>query len=129
MSNSKTSPNVVVGFLDTANGNLDGTGTIVDLVTGASNGTPIKRVLIKSQGITTQGMIRFFINDGTNYFLIQEVPVPATQPGAVVPTFGVDVSMPIFLKSGYVLSASTEQGEPFTVAAFGSDITECSCPS
>ncbi len=66
-----------INTVSTANPNLDGTGTISTLLTGSTNGTKVKTVIIKSQTDTTQGMIRFFVKrSGGNYMLINEVYVP-----------------------------------------------------
>src|SRR4051812_43108462 len=69
--------------ISTANTNLDGTGTITTLMTGGSSGTLIKRIIIKAQGNTTQGMIRLFYNAIGTYWLMQEIPVPAVTQGAM----------------------------------------------
>lgn len=126
-SNTLTTPNTGMGIISVANPNLDGTGTIVDIITGASNGTMINMITVKSQTTNAQGIVRLFLFDGITYFLIQEVMVPATQPTEVVPSFQADIYLPIFLKSGYIIAAATDKTETFTVAAYGIDHTSCGC--
>jgi len=50
-----------------ANSNLDGTGTLGVLISGGLDvGTLIKRIIIKAQENTTQGMIRLFFRPYNN---------------------------------------------------------------
>jgi len=85
-------------IISTANTNRDGSGTIGSLVTGASNGTLIKRIIIKSQVSTTQGMVRFYHYDGTTTRLLREVPVPALTQAAHDKTFISIIDEPFYLR-------------------------------
>jgi len=66
-------------IVNTANSNLDGTGTITPLITGAGNGTEIGSITVKSQQANAQGMVRIFLWNGA-YCLLQEIMVPANVP-------------------------------------------------
>ncbi len=68
--------NTGFAVIDTANTNLDGTGTIGSVITGASNGTLIKTITVKALDNTTNGMVRLFIYNGTNKRLISEIEIP-----------------------------------------------------
>mgnify|MGYP001356567905 CR=1 FL=1 len=107
--------------ISTANPNLDGTGTLGTVLTGAANGTMINSIIIKATQATTQGMIRFFINNSTNTQLLQEVEIPACTPSAVQPSFETRISLDINLAPGNVLKVSTERGESFNIIAEGLD--------
>ncbi len=101
--------NGAIGLLSTANSNLDGSGTLVSLVTGASNGTLIKNIYIKLRVTSSQGMIRFFITDnsGTTQLLTEIPVIPRTQ-ASINKTFETTIPLNFCLQSGYVLKASTE---------------------
>jgi len=103
--------------ISTANSNLDGTGTLGTVLTSENNGTLIKTVTIKSQGSTTEGMVRLFVYDGTNTRLLKEIEVPAVTQSAIFPSFETIVSLNFSLKAGYSLKASTENAETFNVIA------------
>ncbi|MCW3071899.1 MAG: hypothetical protein JWO44_1789 [Bacteroidetes bacterium] len=108
--------------ISTANAELDGTGTMGSVITGASNGTLVKTLTIKAQGdITAIGMVRLFIYDGTNTRAIGEIEIPATTKSSRDATFEKTIGLDLNLKSGYVLKASTNLGQTYNVIAFGLD--------
>lgn len=113
--------NTGIAVISTANSNLDGTGTLVNVITGASNGTLIKTVRIKARVNTTQGMVRLFLYDGTNTKLLEEVEIPAVTKSASDPAFEKVIPLYFTLKSGWILKASTEKAETFNVIAEGLD--------
>ncbi|MGJ5163149.1 hypothetical protein [Bradyrhizobium sp. HKCCYLR1051] len=112
--------------LTAANANRDGTGTLVTLVTGAATpGTRIDKVRIMGVGTVTAGMIRFYLNDGTNKRLIKERAVAATTPSASVPGFEDEWTLTdgLYLPSAsWSLMASTHNAETFNVFAFGGNL-------
>ncbi|MFH2140797.1 MAG: hypothetical protein ABIJ97_00135 [Bacteroidota bacterium] len=107
--------------ISTANSNLDGTGTIGNLITGASNGTLIKTVSIKALVSTTFGMIRFFVYNGTITKLIKEVNIPAITKSYRNPSFEITIPLDYFLGSRNILKVSTEKAETFNIIAEGLD--------
>lgn len=128
-------PIIAAASLSAANTALDGTGTVVTLVTGATHGTRIDRVVVKATATTTAGMIRMFLHDGSNFFLIAEKIVSAITPSGTVEAWGGvingtagqgvfditdDPENDIFiLPSGYSLRLSTHNAETFKVFAIG----------
>lgn len=107
------------------NSNLDGTtGTYYDVITGASNGTLIKKVYIKAYGATAQGMVRLFVYSGSgNARLLKEIDVPTLTPTANNPAFETVIQLDFKLASGYTLRASTQNSNSFNVMAEGLNIT------
>jgi len=58
--------NTGIVTISVANPNLNGTGTLVTLITGAENGTIVKSVIVKAAMPVTTGMVRLFVGpDGT----------------------------------------------------------------
>lgn len=115
--------NVGKGTLSVANSNIDGTGTLQTILTGASNGTLIKSINIKAIGNVTDGMIRFFIQDAIGAKLLLEVPVEAVRSTKVTPAFERQINLNMTLQAGYVLKASTQNAESFKVFAEGMNWT------
>ncbi|MBK7128756.1 MAG: hypothetical protein IPM74_02145 [Crocinitomicaceae bacterium] len=111
--------------ISTANSNLDGTGTLGTVITGASNGTLIKNVIIKAtdtgSGSTSQGMVRLFIYDGSSTLLLKEVDIPAMGQSSTDATFETVIPLNFKLESGHVLKASTQNATGFNVIAEGLD--------
>jgi len=111
--------------ISTANGERDGTGTLGTILTGASNGTLIKKVIIQAITNTDQGMIRFFIDDasGSNIRLIKEVLVEQRTKASINPAFHAEVDMDFTLKSGHILKVGTQAANTFNIIAEACDWT------
>lgn len=105
-----------------ANSALDGSGYVYDLITGASYGTVVKRIIIKAQGTTTQGMVRIFFKAGASTWLLREVEVPAITQSSRDETFIAVIDDIFYLKPSYLLRVSTEKTETFIVTAEGMDM-------
>lgn len=120
-------PRAAMVRISTANTARDGSGTMGDVITGATSGTRIDRVVITATGTTTAGMVRLFIYDGSaNSRAWREVVVTAITVGASTPAFTATVLSPdlgplLVLPNAYVLRASTHNAETFDVIAQGGD--------
>lgn len=112
-----------IGAISTANTNRDGSGTIVDIVTGATNGTRISKITVNATVTTTAGMVRLFIYDGSTYFLYREILVPAITVSASVAGFSYVLELlgerALILPNNWKLSASTHNAHTFHVTAEG----------
>lgn len=121
-----STPRTAVAQVTAANTGRDGTGTIVSVITGGTNGTRIDSVQIVAAGTTTAGMVRLYLHDGTNTRVIDEIPVTAITPSATVQTFlttrQYSLTQPVILpSSSWSLRASTHNAETFNVFAIGGD--------
>ena len=105
-----------VGQVSTANTARDGTGTIATIFTAGSNGSRVDDIWITATGTTTAGVVRLFINDGTNTRLWQEVMVTAATPSTTVQVFNTALfNQALILPNNYSLRASTHNAETFNV--------------
>lgn len=133
MCSSNNGPRYVaragVGTISVANPNLDGTGTIVDVIAGASDGTAVESINIQALGDTSPGMVRLFLNDGASNYLVQEIPIPQTLRTDLITAFKAVFAADIDIPSGWTLRAATEQPDSFNVIARGEDWTNCDCPA
>ena len=115
-------PVVGLGQVTAANTALNGTGTIVTVLTGSTNGTRISTVVVNAIATTTAGMVRLFVSDATNHRLVYEIPVTANTISASNPAFTATVTLNIVIPNGYSLRASTHNAETFNVTAFGANL-------
>ena len=100
----------------TANTTRDGTGAVVTLVTGATNGTRVDDIYIAAAGTTTAGVVRMFLSDGTNHRLMQEFLISAVTPSTTVGVWSMFLpNLGILLKSGWSLRFSTNNTETFNI--------------
>lgn len=67
-----TTPRGAAVAVSTANTNRDGTGTIVDALTGVAAGTRIERVVLQTTGDPADSIVTMFLHNGTSYFLYDE---------------------------------------------------------
>jgi hypothetical protein len=108
----------------TANANLDGTGTMGNVIQGAANGTLVKKIRIKATTSTSQGMVRLFVDNRAGTIkLLQEILVPANTKSSINPAFEAEVNLNFTLKSGYTIVASTQVADTFNIIAEGLDWT------
>lgn len=84
--NFTLTPRVGVGSVSTTNTNRDGTGTIVDIITGASSGTKINEVVIKSTNDPADSIVTLFLNDGSTNWLFDEVDLGNPAAGSATVT-------------------------------------------
>lgn len=62
-----------IGQVSTANTNRDGTGTIVDVITGVAAGTRINEVVVQATGDPADSIVTLYLYDGTNTRLFGEI--------------------------------------------------------
>lgn len=121
-------PVCAVAQISAANTNRDGTGTIVDVVTGDTDGTRIEMITVTATGTTTAGMVRLYIYNGATTKLWKEVSVTAITPSATTKAFTAEEARydgrPLLvLPSGHKIQASTHNAETFNVIAQGGDFS------
>ena len=118
-------PVIGMAQISTANTNRDGTGTIESVLIGGTEGTRIHRITIKAIATTTAGIIRLFIDDGSNVRLWREILVTAITPSASVATFEEEILLDeeeaLILPATYELQAATHNAESFNIIAEGGD--------
>ena len=66
-------PRLGFGSVTAANTNRDGTGTIVDILTGVAAGTKVTEIVLKATGDPADSVVTIFIHDGTSYRLYDEI--------------------------------------------------------
>lgn len=115
--------------LTTADTSLTAPTTVGTIVTAGASGTRIDYIEIQGVATTVSSLINFFIYDGTNYILWNQVPVIAITSSTTVPAFVANLSsnnnsniMPLTLPTGYSLRAATSVTQTgIRVNAYGGD--------
>jgi len=114
--------------LSTANTATDGTGTINDLIVGASAGTRILSVNVQGTATTVASLVNLFLFDGTNWDLFDQVTITATTGSNTVKGYRLvtaytDLVLPsASYKLGATITVAPTTGT-VRVAAFGGDLT------
>ena len=114
--------------LSTANTATDGTGTINDLIVGASAGTRILSVNVQGTATTVASLVNLFLYDGTQWDLFDQVTISATTGSNTVKGYRLvtaytDLVLPsASWKLGATITVAPTTGT-VRVAAFGGDLT------
>ncbi len=121
-----STPRAQATVISTANTGRDGSGTLANCFTAGAAGSKIERIIIQAIGVTTNGMVRLYLHNGTAAFLWREVAVSAITPGATVQAFRdeVDGSRPenvLVMPSGWSLRAAPNNAESFNIHVIGGD--------
>jgi hypothetical protein len=102
--------------VSTANTNRNGTGTIATVFTAGSSGSRVDDIYIVATGTTTAGVIRLFLNDGTNTWLWKEILVAAITPSTTQTVWSASLlEQSLILANGWSLRASTNNAETFNL--------------
>ena len=123
-----STPRIGRASLQTANTATDGTGTITDLIVGATAGTRITSINIQATATTVAALVNIFLYDGTNWDLYDQVTVAAvtgsnTVKATKVVTSYTDLVLPnATYKLGVTLTVQPTTGT-VRVSAFGGDLT------
>ncbi len=120
--------NTGIATINTANGNLDGTGAVTTIFTAGQLGAIVKSVTIKATGPVTRGIVRIYINDGNATALYKEVQIPVSPtldntptPTPVLAMYETMLMGDIKLQTGHTLLASTQVGDTFNIIVEGLD--------
>lgn len=121
--NYASTPKVGSNTIGTADTNRVTPSNSSTIFSAGSSGSRIDRATIQATGTTTQGLVRLFLHDGSNFRLIKEVQVGAVTPSGTIPAWAADITFDggISLANGWSLRASTHNAEAFCVTAYGAD--------
>lgn len=121
-------PHNGVAAVSAANTNRDGTGTIVDIITGVTAGTKVTSVTAQATGDPADSSLTLFLHNGTAYFLFDEIDLgnPAagstTLSGARFTRSYADLVLPSTWKLAAAITVALTSGV-INVFALGADLT------
>lgn len=104
--------------INVANTARDGTGSLFTLFTPGASGSRLDDIKITATGITTAGMLRFFVFNTitAQNHLLQEVTVLAVTPSSTIPAFSSAlINLGLTLAPGELVKVSTNNAETFDV--------------
>lgn len=124
-----TTPRIGFASVTAANTNRDGTGTIVDALTGVAAGTRIERVVLQATNDPADSIVTMFLYNGTTYLLFDEFDLgnpaaaSATVPGYRIAKAYSDVVLPSSSwKVSFAITAALTAGA-INCFVFGADLT------
>lgn len=110
--------------ISTANSSLDGSGTLYTVLTGASNGTLVKNLIVKAQTDTSDGMIRIFVKkSGGSNRILSEYCVSAIIKSSRDRSFGEIIPINYTLEANEELRVSTQTANTFNIIAEAFELT------
>lgn len=119
-------PRIDSANVATANTAKDGTGTITTLTTGATNGTRILEIVVKSQVTTAAGNVCIFLStdSGTTWRLFDEFLQGVVTSSATTSSYRASRNYTnLLLKDGtHRLGVTTTISQSINVLAFGGDL-------
>lgn len=114
--------------LSTANTATDGTGTINDLIVGASAGTRVLSVNVQGTATTVAALVNLFLWDGTQWDLFDQITISATTGSNTTKAYRLvtaytDLVLPsASYKLGATITVAPTTGT-VRVSAWGGDLT------
>lgn len=95
-----------------ANTNLDGTGTVVTLVTAGASGSFVEKIRITHLGTNVASVLRLFVNNGSanttasNNALLKEVTLAACTVSQTAASVAYEVTLNLSLAATYKLNCT-----------------------
>jgi hypothetical protein len=122
-------PRAAVAAVSAANTARDGTGTIVDIMTGVAAGTKITSVVANCTNDPADSTITLFLHNGTSYFYFDEIDIgnpPAATATSISGRFSRSYSDLVLPNASWKLAAAITVALTAGVVnmfAFGADLT------
>lgn len=119
-------PRIGAASVATADSSYTAPTNFATILTGASTGTRIAEVVCKIAitSASTASVVRLFLHDGTTYYLLDEIALPATTASASVAaarasTLYANLVLP---NASWSLRAATSVSQATHVTALGADL-------
>lgn len=115
--------------ITTANTAMNGTGTVLTVVTAPADGMFVNRLAVRALGTNVATVLRVFLNNGSdqtvaaNNALLADITLSATTASNTTALNPVDVPLNIALPAGYKLNITigTTVASGYLVTAIGGD--------
>lgn len=124
-----STPRIGLGSVTTANTARDGSGTIVNCLTGVAAGTRIERIVVKATADPADSIVTIFIYDGSTYWIFDEFDWGNPAPGSTTVESGRmekayrDIVLPASTwKIAAAITVALTSGAA-NVEVFGADLT------
>jgi hypothetical protein len=117
-------PRIGAVSVATADSSYTSPTNVGTLITGASTGTRIAEIVVKSAATSAAALVRIFLYDGTNYWLFDEVVVSAATGSSTVAQNRVSTTYNnlILPSASWSVRVTTSIAQTTHVTAFGADL-------
>jgi hypothetical protein len=117
-------PRIGAVSVATADSSYTSPTNVGTLITGASTGTRIAEIVVKSAATSAAAIVRIFLYDGTNYWLFDEVVVSAATGSSTVAQNRVSTTYNnlILPSASWSVRVATSVAQTTHVTAFGADL-------
>lgn len=114
-------PRIGMVKIDSTNTSLDGSGILHQVFIAGTNGSRIDEVIVKATESTTTGIVRLFISDGTNSFLLTEISVTQCTISDSIKSFETGIKLGLIVPNGMVLMATSTTQTILNIIVCGGD--------
>ena len=117
-------PRIGAVSIATADASYTAPTSVGTLITGASTGTRIAEIVVKSAATSAAAIVRIFLYDGTTYWLFDEINVTAATGSSTVAQNRVSTTYNnlILPSASWSLRVTTSVAQTTHVTAFGADL-------
>lgn len=119
-------PRIAIVNFGTANTAIDGTGTITEVIAGASGGTRVLEIVVIGAASTVAGRVHLFLttNSGTNWRIYDSINITAATPSATVSPFRSSrlYANLLLADSTHRIGFTTTIAQSMNVHAFGGNL-------
>jgi hypothetical protein len=119
-------PRINTVNVSSANTAIDGSGTITELIAGATGGTRVLEIVVKGAATSAAANINIFLttDGGTTYRLFDTISVTAVTTGNTTPTFRGRTAYTnlVLASSSHRVGITTTIAQSTNVIALGGDL-------
>lgn len=119
-------PRINTVNVSSANTAIDGSGTITELIAGATGGTRVLEIVVKGAATSAAANINIFLttDGGTTYRLFDTISVTAVTTGNTTPTFRDRTAYTnlVLASSSHRVGITTTIAQSTNVIALGGDL-------
>jgi hypothetical protein len=117
-------PRIGAVSIATADSSYTAPTNVGTLITGASGGSRIAELVVKSAATSAAAIVRVFLYDGTNYYLFDELTVAAATGSSTVQQTRVSATYNnlILPSASWSIRVTTSVAQATHVTALGADL-------
>lgn len=119
-------PRIATVNVSSANTAIDGSGTVTELIAGATGGTRVLEIVVKGAATTAAANINVFLttDSGTTYRLYDTISVTAVTTGNTTPTARARTTYSnlVLASSSHRVGITTTIAQSTNVIALGGDL-------
>jgi len=117
-------PRIGAVSIGTADSSYTAPTNVGTLITGASTGTRITEIVVKSAATSAAAIVRIFLYDGSTYWLFDELTITAATGSSTVQQNRINATYNnlVLPSSSWSVRVATSVSQTTHVIAFGADL-------